>query len=186
MGPGRTGQAVARHWVGLSFSAALDDNLTEKGFLVRPLIGIIATVATVIHFTFGCCLHPCHQACPRVCSAQPVQTPSSDHCCHGHEEGVEGTAAAASFDEFAPALATSRWAASEESDHGGDCSGCHCTATSTSEIETFQWSPMTSGILATVDSDLIRLCARHSEARPSAPYSCQGQRALRLCERLLI
>lgn len=172
--------------MGLSFSAAPDDNLAEKGFLVRPLIGIIATVATVIHFTFGCCLHPCHQACPRVCSAQPVQTPSSDHCCHGHEERAEETAAAVALDEFAPAWATSRWAASEDSDHGADCSGCHCTATSTSETETFQWSPMSSGILATVNSNLIRLCECRSEARAFASGTRLGQRARQLCERLLI
>jgi hypothetical protein len=153
---------------------------------VRPLIGIIATVATVIHFTFGCCLHPCHRACPRVCSADPVQTPLSDHCCHGNEEGAEGTAAAASFDEFAQASTASRWAAPEDSEHGGDCSGCHCTATSTSELETVQWSPMSSGILAMVNSNLIRLCECRTEARAFASGPRPGQRAQQLCERLLI
>ena len=153
---------------------------------MRPLIGIIATVATVIHFTFGCCLHPCHQACPRVCAAQPAQPSSSDHCCHGHEEGAAGTTTAAPSDESAPDLATSRWAASEDSEHGADCGGCHCTATSTSEIETVQRFPLISGILATVNSDLIRLGAGRSEARSSASGQRLGQCAQRLCERLLI
>ena len=152
---------------------------------MRPLIGIIATVATVIHFTFGCCLHPCHQACPRVCGAQPVQASCCDHSSHGHEEGAEGTATAAPVCESAPASASGLWFASEDSEHGADCSGCHCTATATSEIETFQWSPLTSGIWS-VNSDLIRPWMRHSEARASAARQRLGQRAEQLCERLLI
>lgn len=51
---------------------------------VRSLVGIITTIATVIHFTFGCCLHPCHFGGHGEGATATVGSVGAEPCCHDH------------------------------------------------------------------------------------------------------
>ena len=102
---------------------------------MRPAIDFLTTLAVVIHFTFGCCLHASHFGGPDACCAGRRivgdQAPDDvDACCngreHGHEHAHDSTASAAECPDPDPGFAhpESRIAAA-----GCGCEGCSCAAT---------------------------------------------------------
>jgi len=120
---------------------------------VRSLIGIITTIATVIHFTFGCCLHPCHSGGRGECVAHAIETIECDVCCHDHEdETIELNGERCGFGNVS-------FSATLVSDTCHGCEGCRCAATSTETVTTLPWSPLACGIAAARDSDAITMFA---------------------------
>jgi hypothetical protein len=159
---------------------------------VRSLVGIITTIATVIHFTFGCCLHPCHFGGCSETVPHAVESAACDACCHDHDD------AASAYDTLpcghiedvrAEVHAEGGRASMSVADHclGCDgCQGCHCVATSTETGATVSWSPLASGIVAALDSDAIVLFAGAGGRRPPDPHLHPRPGRHPLFERFLI
>jgi hypothetical protein len=153
---------------------------------VRSLVGIITTIATVIHFTFGCCLHPCHfEGCGET-AACAVESAACEACCHDHDD-------AASECENSPCGRTGDGRSSlTVPDHclGCDgcqgCQGCHCVATSTDTGTAASWSPLASGIVAARDSHAIVLFAVACGRQPPDPLMHPRPGRDALFERFLI
>jgi hypothetical protein len=150
---------------------------------VRSLVGIITTIATVIHFTFGCCLHPCHFGGCTSSAAHAVEPAACDACCHDHDDAAREC-------ETSPCRRIEDGNGSiSDADHGlgcGGCQGCHCVATSTETGASISWSPLASGIVAALDSDAVVLVAVACGRQPPDPrmHPCPGRDAL--FERFLI
>ena len=153
---------------------------------MRSLVGIITTIATVIHFTFGCCLHPCHGGGRGECVSQATSAAACDECCqdeldrHQHDAAA-GEAAAVSCD-----AADSSLVAALVPDSCHPCQGCHCAATSSEAANHLKWSPLASGIVATIESDAIPLFAVVGGKHPPDPHLRPCPRGRGLFERLLI
>lgn len=87
---------------------------------MRSAIGLVATVATVFHLAFGCCLHAAHLGGPACCRVDERPDGHADGCCddHGHDHArPDGHAAP----DVTPAAVG----------HAGAeclCAGCTCTA----------------------------------------------------------
>jgi len=99
----------------------------RKAAAVGSLIRIITIIATVMHFTFGCCTHPCHLGARDACLPHAAVPATAEACCHDHDHGQEDHALQDSHGEqsggrlgHAEAGLTPFSAAS----HG--CHGCHC------------------------------------------------------------
>jgi len=155
---------------------------------VRSLVGIITTIATVIHFTFGCCLHPSHFGGWSEVAARGFECAACDACCHDGDDAASGceTSPCGRIEDV---LAVDGHAALTVPDRclGCDgCQGCHCVATSTKTGATVSWSPLASGIVAALDSDAILVFAVACGRRPPDPrmHPCPERDAL--FERLLI
>ena len=160
---------------------------------MRSLVGIITTIATVIHFTFGCCLHPCHFGGCREAAPHAVESAACEACCHDHDEVAsecENLACGRIEDGHATVgCAGDGRATTMVADHclGCDvCQGCHCVATSNETGATVSWSPLASGIVATLDSKAIVLfadaCERRAIVQPGDPCRCRHA----LFERFLV
>ena len=160
---------------------------------MRSLVGIITTIATVIHFTFGCCLHPCHFGGCSETVPHAVESAACDACCHDHDDGAracDNSPCGQTEDVHAVnSHAADGYGTITIADHclGCDgCQGCHCVATSTETGATVSWSPLASGIMAAVDSDAIVLfaaaCGRHPPDPHVLPCACRHA----LFERFLI
>jgi len=160
---------------------------------VRSLVGIITTIATVIHFTFGCCLHPCHFGGCIETVAHAVEPAACEACCHDHDDvASEGENSACGRIEDGHATvgrAEDGHAMIMVADHclGCDgCQGCHCVATSTETGAMALWSSLASGIVATLDSKAIVLfadaCERRAIVQPVDPCRCRHA----LFERFLV
>jgi len=95
---------------------------------VHPAIALITTLATVIHFTFGCCLHASHFDGAGDCCPGDRAIADLDSCCedHGHEQDLPGVSADRGEPARTPAHGTTAGAASE-----CECAGCTCAATVT-------------------------------------------------------
>ena len=108
---------------------------------MRSLVGIITTIATVIHFTFGCCLHPCHTGGRGDCVAVGTSVEACEDCCHAHldpESDEHARAAGEPEGGLCGGDGTNLVAASDcDACHG--CHGCHCAATSTETGMTLPW-----------------------------------------------
>jgi len=132
---------------------------------VRSLVGIITTIttiATVIHFTFGCCLHPCHfggcvqtathavdliqtathavdsmqTATHAVDSMQTathaVDSESCNACCHDHDD-VAGECETSPYGQADHGHPTDGRATITVADHCLGCGGCQgCHCVATS------------------------------------------------------
>lgn len=147
---------------------------------MRSLVGIITTIATVIHFTFGCCLHPCHVGGRGDCVAHATEAIDCDACCHDHEE------ASPDLDGRPCVVAACSLSATLEpvSFHG--CEGCHCAATATETVTRVPSSPLASGIVAARDAEAITLFAVTCGKQPPDPHLHPGSSRRALFERLLI
>lgn len=147
---------------------------------MRSFVGIITTIATVIHFTFGCCLHPCHVGGRGDCVAHAIETIECDVCCHDHEEAApepnDGQCVFAVF-SLSTTLAPVNC-------HG--CEGCRCAATSTETVTTLPWSPLACGIAAARDSDAITMFAVTCGKHPPDPHIHPCPSHCALFERFLI
>lgn len=98
---------------------------------MRPAIAIVTTLATVIHFTFGCCLHAAHFGGDRsCCPAKAAAAEVHDDDCHCEEDhaGAPQTARRADMSRGRDGGADS--AAIEPGVECG-CAGCTCAATAT-------------------------------------------------------
>ena len=149
---------------------------------MRSLVGIITIIATVIHFTFGCCLHPCHFGGCGDCPAQASAVVACEECCHDH---VHEDAASES-DGLQCGQADVGLMAAGGSDGCHGCSGCDCAATSAEMATAFSWSPQASGIAATVDGQAIAVLAGASGKLPPDPCMHARGRRHALFERFLI
>lgn len=95
---------------------------------VRPAISLITTLALVIHFTVGCCLHASHFGGADACCASQSPPGHVETCCHDHEyeHDRDSTATADEYHDTNLAVACCE-PASTTSDCG--CDGCSCVAT---------------------------------------------------------
>lgn len=147
---------------------------------MRSLVGIITTIATVIHFTFGCCLHPCHVGGRGDCMAHAIEAIECDACCHDHEE------AAPEPNDGQCILAEFSLSATRAPVNCHDCEGCHCAAITTETVRRVPWSPLASGIVAAHDGEAITLFAVTCGRQSPDPHTHQGASRLALLERFLI
>ena len=156
----------------------------KEAATVRSLVGIITTIATVIHFTFGCCLHPCHLGGRGECVTRVTEAAACEGCCHDH-------AGAAGDHGAEPSV---RVEGSAESSVGAmvacdgclGCDGCHCAATPTETGTTFASSPPSAFLVSAFDEGAAVPFAVASGMQPPDPnaHPCPGRHAL--FERFLI
>ena len=167
--------------VWLSFLARCADNRGRReASSVRSLIGIITTIATVIHFTFGCCLHPCHVGGRGECFAHESDAAACEACCHDQEDAASEPGDPQCGTAFV-SLATTLYS---DGCHG--CDGCHCAATATEAVTSVPWSSLAFGSVAAHDSETFAVfavtCARQTPDPHVRP--CPSRHAL--FERFLI
>lgn len=93
---------------------------------MHAIVSVVVTVATVMHFTFGCCLQGSHFGPATACHDCVGHKGDADACCmeheHGHEHEADGDAAADDVSlsgEFAVRAGTAA--------AGHTCAGCMCT-----------------------------------------------------------
>ena len=153
---------------------------------MRSLVGIITTIAMVIHFTFGCCLHPCHGGGRGECVSQAIPAAACDECCHDDHDRHEHDEAADEADGVSCDAADSSLVAALVPDSCHPCQGCHCAATSTEGVTHLKWSPMASRIVATIESEAITLLAVACGKHPPDPHLHPCPRGHALFERFLI
>jgi hypothetical protein len=153
---------------------------------VRSLVGIITTIATVIHFTFGCCLNPCHGGGRGECVSHAIPAAACDECCHDDHDRHQHDEAAGEADGVSCDVADSSLVAVLVSDSCHPCQGCHCAATSSEVVTHLKWSPLASGIMATIESEAITLFAVVGGKHPPDPHLHPCPRGQALFERLLI
>ena len=149
---------------------------------MRSFVGIITTIAMVIHFTFGCCLHPCHGGGRGGCVPHAMEAAGREACCDAcdHED------AAGELDVVPCVHAEGVVAAIVVTENCHGCEGCHCAATSTEAVPLFQWSPLASGMAATIDSKAITLLAVAGGKHPPDPHIHPCASRHPLFERFLI
>jgi hypothetical protein len=149
---------------------------------VRSIVGIITTIAMVIHFTFGCCLHPCHGGGRGECVSHATEAFVCDACCDAcdHED------ATSEMDGVPCGHAEGVVAAITVTEHCHGCEGCHCAATSTETLATFLWSPLVSDMVARIDSEAIVLLALVGGRHPPDPHVRPRPHGQTLFERMLI
>ena len=151
---------------------------------MRSLVGIITTVATVIHLTFGCCLHPCHFGGHGDGLTPSVGLVTAEACCHDHlpDDVLSQTATDPSGHTAEVDRAT--LFASEGCGDCDACHGCQCACLSTEATPIPFWSPLASGILAAVNGGMVP----SSLARGGQPPPVRHPRSSRpaLFERRLI
>ena len=127
---------------------------------MRIVVSLLAAFATVIHFTFGCCLHLSHAGAGHTCGRVPSHAAEGRHAaqaqedcdCHGHDdEGEHGQRMTA--DE-------GTGIASGHDCDGHDCGGCHCVADTTAADQSTDWRPLDSSLHAALDArNLAAACA---------------------------
>lgn len=145
---------------------------------MRSLVGIITILATVIHFTFGCCLHACHISGHGESPA--VASVSADACCHDEADGFGAEHDSRRGDRDAADLSVS------DHCHGCDgCQGCHCAALSTEARSTTLWAPLAPALAVATKGTLDVLPATVREPPPDRPGH-RGRRRPALFERLSI
>jgi len=147
---------------------------------VRSLIGIITTIATVIHFTFGCCLHPCHSGGRGERFTHTIEAAACEACCHDHQDATE------ELDGERCGFGNVSFLATLVSDTCHGCEGCRCAATSTETVTTLPWSPLACGIAAARDSDAITMFAITCGKHPPDPHIHPCPSHCGLFERFLI
>ena len=163
---------------------------------MRSLVGIIATIATVIHFTFGCCLHPCHASGRGDCVTLGIEAAACEDCCHAHDHSRDHARDDAHDDDHADAACE---AAGGSCEHDGvslvaapagdachGCEGCHCAATSTETGTTFPWPQEAAVIVPDGDGSAFAPFADARERQLPDPdvHPCPGRNPL--FERFLI
>jgi len=106
---------------------------------VRSLIGILTTLATVMHFTFGCCLHPCHVAGHG--ERLTVASAMADACCHDHAGG-RATTSDTDHGGHRGGIDGAGLSASDRCDDCDGCRGCDCAALSTEARPNAPWGAL--------------------------------------------
>ena len=155
---------------------------------MRFLVGIITTIATVIHFTFGCCLHPCHFGGHGEEATPTVGSVAAEACCHDHlHDNLHDNVAHQPDTDTCGRSAEGEGVTLSVSRACSDCDaclGCQCACLSTEVTPIPSWSPLALGMLAAVDGGTIP----GSLARGRQPLPVRHPRSSRpaLFERLLL
>lgn len=131
---------------------------------VRALIGIVATVTMVIHFTVGCCTHVLHDA-EHVCSSH------DHHAAHGHAD--EDTQEACEVEPIAIV-----------SQQAHDCDGCRCVATRSASVTLPILCELRAHVICIIPAQLSWSSA--VLARTPDPFVYSGLRPHCVFERFLI
>jgi len=144
---------------------------------VQAFIGIVATVATVIHLTFGCCAHPCHFTGHGKSCRIPARIASTGCCHHGHGHHSQSEK---------PQQDAASWG--QVASHGQDChhcSGCSCTATVSGKVTPPMVLPLVTYLGSS--SNPAHSCLTTAELRliPD-PFAYAGLRPHSIFERFLI
>jgi hypothetical protein len=136
---------------------------------IRIVVNLLVAFATVIHFTFGCCLHISHAGAGHTCGlgsshaaeVQHAAEAQEDCDCHGHDGDDEGEHR---HGHRMKADDGTGIAPGPECD-GHDCGGCDCVANATAADQSTDWWPLDSNLDAVLDArDLEAACA---SARPT-------------------
>ena len=149
---------------------------------MRSAIGFVTTLATVIHFTFGCCLHAPHVGITGdCCGTQAVGCGADADCdCHDHDPDLTGAASAchgrgpsASHPESCVAAASC------------PCDGCDCAASLLKIDDDFRGPTVVWWIGRVLDAASAGLgCAGGDRAGGRPPADCVPRSPL--FERLLV
>jgi len=149
----------------------------------RIVVSLLAAFATVIHFTFGCCLHGSHSGAGHdggLASAHAAEAPT-DCDCHGHEGDDEGNHC---HDRRVEAQEGTGLFSGPECD-GHDCGGCDCVADATAADQSTDWRPLDSSLDAALDArDLAAACAAGRPTGDGDPPPLPERHSL--YERLLV
>ena len=86
---------------------------------MRPAIGFAATVATLFHLAFGCCLHGPHLGGAACCGTKAVAADHAEDCCDDHDHVMHAEHVAHDADPADDGRCTAECG----------CGGCTCTAT---------------------------------------------------------
>jgi hypothetical protein len=151
---------------------------------VRSLVGIITTVATVIHLTFGCCLHPCHFGGHGDGTTPSVGLVTAEACCHDHLPDDVAIQPATDPSGLGAEVDGVMLSASEGCAGCDACHGCQCAALSAEALPIPSWSSLASGMLAAVDGAAIANSLARGGQPPPDRHPRPGRPAL--FERLLI
>jgi len=151
---------------------------------VRSLVGIITTIATVIHFTFGCCLHPCHFGGHGEGATATVKSVAAEACCHDHLHDDVASQSDTDTSGRGAEVEGVTLSASGACTDCDACLGCQCACLSTEVTPIPSWSPLALGMLAAVDGGTVP----GSLARGRQPLPVRHPRSSRpaLFERLLL
>ena len=122
---------------------------------MRSLVGIITTIATLIHFTFGCCLHPCHFGGHGEGAMPTVGSVAAEACCHDHLHDDGASQPDTDTSGHGAEVDGVTRSASETCADCDTCLGCQCACLSTEVTPIPSWSPLASGILAAVDRGTV-------------------------------
>lgn len=143
---------------------------------MQAFIGIIATAAMVMHFTFGCCAHPCHFIGHTNSAATQAEVATAGCCHHGHAHPGHSHATAQNV---------------EQGEHGAgihpgchDCDGCTCVATVSGKVIPPTDLPLVA-FLSIKDEAEQLLSAADFRLLPD-PFAYAGLRPHSIFERFLI
>lgn len=89
---------------------------------MRTIMSLLTTVATVMHFSFGCCLHAAHLDGAVGCRHAAAEACQDDACCHGHDGGHDSGGGASHAGRVESEQAREAVAPAE----GHACDGCEC------------------------------------------------------------
>lgn len=128
---------------------------------MRTVVSLPTAFATVIHFSFGCCLHASHAQAGHDCGVDTAHAAiahlsdeapadeAEEHCdCHGAEDDDAG---GHHHDQRLKAAEGAGVASKPERD-GHDCGGCDCVADATAADQSGEWRPLDSGLDAALDA----------------------------------
>jgi hypothetical protein len=145
---------------------------------VRSLVGIITTIATVIHLTFGCCLHPCHFGGHGDRATPSVGLVTAEACGHDHLHDDVAIQPAADPSGQGAEVDGMTLSASEGCDDCDACHGCQCAALSAEAMPVPSWSSLASGIQAAGDGAAIANSQAKSGQPPPDCHPRSGRPAL--------
>jgi len=152
---------------------------------VQAFIGTIATIAMVIHFTFGCCAHPSHFT--GDCNSCFVSAKAeSKPCCHGgHEDHEHEGHSHSHASDVETACDGGVLLASHGESHS--CEGCSCAATIIIKMATPTFFLSVTGVVTSIAEVPPRLPLSVSAAwlRPDQ-FAYSGLRPHSIFERFLI
>ena len=152
---------------------------------MQAFIGTIATIAMVIHFTFGCCAHLSHftgdcKSCFVTAKAD------SKSCCHaGHDDHEHEGHGHSHYPDAETADDGEAHLACQDASH--TCEGCTCAATISIKVVSPTYYLSATGFVVAVAEAPLRLPLSVSAAwlRPDQ-FAYSGLRPHSIFERFLI
>ncbi|MEX0670752.1 MAG: hypothetical protein WD060_09880 [Pirellulales bacterium] len=150
---------------------------------MRSGLAYLTMLATVMHFTCGCCLHAAHFHVAADCHHGEQVRGDAQACCNGHGGDHDSPGSAGDLGE--PALIAAAGTCGCDLSHCG-CDGCSCAATVTQGEAGTTWLPSTVSLSEWRDATLMALSRAAAGARRRC--RCPVLSVLRppLYERLLI